>query len=203
MELIDYPEAIAEQARKSLKVSQQVQQRQAIINSLVNAVSHQVAFDPTLKNQNQRDVRKTELLNADKQYTEKLAELQALRNELNLLRIDLEYLRNKFAAVRLAVAVKLDVSAKLGDTASAETVRAHLAGMALQSVFSSVYFSLEPTLPLEVAERAVTFADALVARLDAEGTPDGNFWSQKVYSEENFGVEDPEDSQLEEIEFQE
>lgn len=203
MELIDYPQAIAEQARKVLKVFQQVQQRQSEIDSLVQAVTVQVCFDPTLKNQNQRDARKTELLAADKHYTEKLAELQAVRNELTSLKIELEYLRNKFAAVKLAAAVKLDVIAKLGDTARNETLRAHLAGMALQSVFSSVYLAQISSLPLEVAERAVTFADALVARLSAEGTASDELWSQKVYSEENFGVEDPEDSESEEIQSQE
>ena len=203
MELIDYPQAIAEQARKTLKVFQQVQQRQSEIDSLVHTVTVQVCFDPTLKNQNQRDARKTELLARDKHYTEKLAELQALRDELAVLKIDLEYLRNKFAAVKLAAAVKLDVVTKLGDTASSETLRAHLAGMALQSVFDSVYLAQRSSLPLEVAERAVTFADALVARLSAEGTASNALWSQKVYSEENFGVEEPDDSESEEIESQE
>jgi hypothetical protein len=112
MELIDYPQAINEKAHKCLEVFQQVQQQKSEIDCLVNAVFCQVAFDPTLKNQNQRDARKATILAKDRQYTEKLAKLQTLKNELVSLKIHLEYLRNKFAAVRLAAAIKLDVITK-------------------------------------------------------------------------------------------
>lgn len=187
MELIDYPQAIYEQAHKSLEVFQQVQQQQAEIDSLVNATYCQVAFDPTLKNQNQRDARKTQILNEDRHYIEKLAKLKTLRYELASLKISLEYLRNKFAAVRLASAVKLDISAKLGDTATPETLRAYLAGMALQSVFNNAYLS-QIVSPSEVADQAVTFADALVTRLEVEDITDSALWSQKVYAQQDLGV---------------
>ena len=192
MELIDYPRAINEKAHKCLEVFQQVQQQKSEIDCLVNAVFCQVAFDPTLKNQNQRDARKATILAEDRQYTEKLAKLQTLKNELVSLKIHLEYLRNKFAAVRLAAAVKLDVITKLGDTATAETLRAHLAGMALQSVFSSVCLS-QTISPLEVAEQAVTFADALVSRLEVESVGDSTLWEKKVYAQQDLEEEEFDD----------
>jgi hypothetical protein len=196
MELIDYPEAIAEQARKTLKVDQQMRQLQSEIDSLIHAVSHQVAFDPTLKNQNQRDTRKTELLTVNNQYTAKLAELDALRCERSLLKIELEYLRNKFAALRLAAAVKLDVLVKLSHTAQqSEALRSHLAGMALQSIFSTVYFAQNQSLPSEVADRAVTFADAVVARLNTEITAEDALWAKTVVAEDS-AVENPEESEF-------
>ena len=192
MELIDYPQAINEEAHKCLEVFQQVQQQKSEIDCLVNAVFCQVTFDPTLKNQNQRDARKATILAEDRQYTEKLAKLQTLKNELVSLKIHLEYLRNKFAAVRLAAAVKLDVITKLGDTATAETLRAHLAGMALQSVFSSVYLS-QTISPLEVAEQAVTFADALVSRLEVESVGNSTLWEKKVYAQQDLEEEEFDD----------
>lgn len=92
------------------------------------------------------------MLSEERQHNEKLAQLRTMKLELSFLKIGLEYLRNEFAAVRLAAAVKLDATAKLGDTATAETLRAHLAGMALQSVFSNVYLS--PGIsPSEVASK--------------------------------------------------
>lgn len=162
-----------------------MQQQKAEIDRIVEAIFVQVAFDLTLKNQNQRDARKAALLAEEQQYTEDIAKIQTLRNELASSKIGLEYLRNKFAAVRLAAAIKLDVSAKLGDTATAETLRAYLAGMALQSVFDNVYLS-QKISPVEVAEQAVTFADALVARLKVENVADSALWSQKVYVQQDL-----------------
>lgn len=112
------------------------------------------------------------------------------------MKIHLEYLRNKFAAVRLAAAIKLDVIAKLGDTATAETLRAHLAGMALQSVFSNVYLS-QGISPSEVAQQAVTFADALVARLEVESVNDSALWSQKVHAQQDVEEEFEDESNSE------
>ena len=180
MELIDYPEMIAEQTRKTLEVDRRMRQLQAEIDSSLHAVSGQVAFDPTLKNQNQRDARKTELLAANAEYTVKLAEIDAIRFERSLLKVELEYLRNKFAALKLAAVVKLDILVKLADTAQQSgALRGHLAGMALQSIFSNIYYAHNQSLPSEVAEHVVTFADAVIARLNTESTAENELWAKQ------------------------
>ncbi len=196
MELIDYPEAIAEQARKTLEVDRQMRQLQSEIDSSVHAVNSQVAFDPTLKNQNQRDARKTELLAANTEYTVKLAEIDAIRVERSLLKVELEYLRNKFSALKLAAVVKLDILVKLADTAQQSgALRGHLAGMALQSIFSNVYYARNQSLPSEVADRVVTFADAVIARLNTESTAENELWAKTVVTED-LAEENPEESEF-------
>lgn len=196
MELIDYPEAIAEQTRKTLEVDRQMRQLQSEIDSSLHAVSSQVAFDPTLKNQNQRDAQKTELLATNAEYAVKLAEIDAIRVQRSLLRLELEYLRNKFAALKLAAAVKLDILVKLGDTAKQSgALRGHLAGMALQSIFSNVYSYRDQSLPSEVADRVVTFADAVIARLNTESTAENELWAKTLVTED-LAEENPEESEF-------
>lgn len=196
MELIDYPEAIADKIRKTLEVDLQIRKLQSEIDFLVHTVNYQVFFDPTLKNQNQRDAQKTELLTTNAEYTVKLAEINAIRFERSLLKVELEYLRNKFSALKLAAVVKLDILVKLADTAQQSgALRGHLAGMALQSIFSNIYHDHNQSLPSEVADRVVTFADAVIARLNTESTTENELWAKTVVTED-LAEDNPEESEF-------
>ena len=76
MELVDYPQALAVASREFLVLDQQVKQLKKEIEQIQWDTFSLVSFDPTLKNQNQRDCRKREVLNSNSEYLDLLSKFE-------------------------------------------------------------------------------------------------------------------------------
>ena len=188
MELTDYPEAIAEAARQYLAADQQVRQLQRSLEQLKQEVDQQVVFDPTLKNQNQRDCRRAEKLNANSEYQAVLTQLETARHEREMVQIALRYRRDRFSSLKLSLLAKLEF---LSRVETKEDIRAHIAGLALQGLFSS-YINPRSNTPGDAANQIVSFVEALLVRLEAGEPITDELWAQKVTTPEFYPEESEE-----------
>lgn len=192
MELMDYPRAIADASKQLLVAEQQAGRLQKELKQLELEISGQVYFDPALKNQNQRDCCKSEMLNANTQYQALLAQVATARHERNLARIHLQFLQDQFAALKLATLAKLEFLIRVQ---SPEDIRVHLAGLGLEGLFSA-YGGVRFTTPSDAAEQILAFVQALAIKLK-EGEPmSDEMWMQKMRTPEF----EPEEAQGREFE---
>lgn len=86
MELVDYPQAIKVASQQYLSPDQQVTQLQKEAERLKLEIEQSVAFDTTLKNQNQRDCRRLQILQHHVEYQEIVAQLETARYARNSAR---------------------------------------------------------------------------------------------------------------------
>lgn len=191
MELIDYPQAILDASKEFLAYEQQVQELQQKVDKLRHVIHSEAAFDPKLKNQNQRDARINELLNTSPDYQAALAQLTTARSERYLARTELEFLRNKFSAIKLSILAKLEF---LNRIETPQDVRIQLAGMGLQGLFSN-YYTTRSTTPEEAAEKIDAFVEAVIKQLKTTDS----VWAQGIQAPE-FYHDEPEESELDDDE---
>lgn len=197
MELVNYPQAIADASREFLNADQQVRQLEKNVEQLKLSIDSQVYFDLALKNQHQRDCRRAEMLRDDASYQAALSQLEAARQERGSARIHLKYLQDQFAALKLAVVAKLEF---LSRVQTPDDIRIHLAGSGLEGLFSSRLFpvfgaqDLIPS-PSEAATQIVAFVEALVTELRKSESISDDLWGQKINAPEFLPPEseEPED----------
>lgn len=96
-----YPEAIAQLQRKLLKVDQRIRQLSESVTILMAAIERQIAFDAALKNDSQRKARRVELMESDSDYISATIALKAAQDRRESLLIELQLLRNQFSVLKL------------------------------------------------------------------------------------------------------
>lgn len=110
IKLNQYPEAIADLQRKLLKTDQRIRQLAESVAILTAAIERQIAFDVSLKNDSQRKARRVELMESDGDYISASIALKAAQDRRESLLIELQLLRNQFSVLKLdmreAIAVK-------------------------------------------------------------------------------------------------
>ncbi|MCU0549564.1 MAG: hypothetical protein MUC48_09480 [Leptolyngbya sp. Prado105] len=192
MELVNYPQAIADASREFLNADQQVRQLEKNVEQLKLSIDSQVYFDPALKNQHQRDCRRAEMLRDDASYQAALSQLEAARQERGSARIHLKYLQDQFAALKLAVLTKLEF---LSRVQTSDDIRIHLAGLGLEGLFASGLFpafGAQNLLPSEAASQIVAFVEALVTELRKSESISDELWGQKMNAPEFLPPESEE-----------
>jgi hypothetical protein len=186
MELIDYPQAIADASREFLAAEEQVRQLEKEVEQLKLTIDSQVYFDPKLKNQNQRDCCRAEILRDNAQYQAMLIQLETARRQRSSARLHLKYLQDRFAALKLSVLAKMEFLIRVQ---SPDDVRVHLAGLGLEGLFSS-YGGVRLTTPSKAADQILAFVEALTTKL-REGRPmSDEQWIQKMSTPEFLPEED-------------
>jgi septal ring factor EnvC (AmiA/AmiB activator) len=101
MKLNEYPPAIAQTAKTINALDRQIAQLRQDIAHLEGKADLIVAFETTLKNDNQRRARRFEILDADFSYQDLQLQLINLTTEKANAIAQLEYLRNQFSVARL------------------------------------------------------------------------------------------------------
>jgi len=101
MKLSQYPAAIAQAAQTLNEVDSQVAAVQLQINRLENNADKISAFEPHLKNDNQRKARRFEVLQLNLEYQQAINTMMRLSAEKANAITNLEYLRNQFSVAKL------------------------------------------------------------------------------------------------------
>jgi hypothetical protein len=102
MRLKSYPKAIAQKQQEILVQDQQIRKAQVVVDRFEAEVEKAIAFNDQLKNELQRKVTKTEMLQ-DQGYLAAIAELQGLQDQRSLLVIELQLLQNQFTLGKLDI----------------------------------------------------------------------------------------------------
>jgi hypothetical protein len=101
MKLNQYPATIAQAARKVNSVDSQIAAIELLMNRLEGHADRTAAFEPDLKNENQRKARRFDLLQTNLEYQQAVDALLHLNAEKANALIHLEYLRNQFSVAKL------------------------------------------------------------------------------------------------------
>src|SRR5918997_809347 len=103
MKLSQYPAAIAQAAQAVNELDSQLAAVQLQINRLENNADKISAFEPHLKNDNQRKARRFEVLQVNLEYQQAINTMMRLTAEKANALTHLEYLRNQFSVAKLEV----------------------------------------------------------------------------------------------------
>ncbi|MGB3208009.1 MAG: hypothetical protein WBB28_23755 [Crinalium sp.] len=103
MKLSQYPAAIAQAAQAVNELDSQLAAVQLQINRLENNADKISAFEPHLKNDNQRKARRFEVLQVSLEYQQSINTMMRLTAEKANALTHLEYLRNQFSVAKLEV----------------------------------------------------------------------------------------------------
>lgn len=120
MQLSHYPAAIAQAAQRVNELDSQIMAVQQLINRVEGNADRVVAFDPDLKNDNQRKARRFEVLLTNQEYQTALNTLIRLTAEKANALAHVEYLRNQFSVAKLEA--RLAIAQQLTDFESRELV---------------------------------------------------------------------------------
>ncbi|MFN6460808.1 MAG: hypothetical protein RMZ41_003045 [Nostoc sp. DedVER02] len=101
MQLHDYPGAIAQLQYQLLNLNQQIEKISQSINRICNQFEAQVAFDPELKNDQQRKAKKTELIRQSGDYESLSSAIAKETFKRSQVEIQLEQLKSEFSVLRL------------------------------------------------------------------------------------------------------
>ncbi|KAM3093197.1 hypothetical protein ACKFKF_29680 [Phormidesmis sp. 146-12] len=102
MKLNEYPPAIAKCQHELLKLEAQVRLHKEKIESLTAAADREIAFDGTLKNDQQRKAKRFEILTEDDTYELAMTQLGRLELDRAVHQIELELMKNTFSVLKLA-----------------------------------------------------------------------------------------------------
>ncbi|MBD1835074.1 hypothetical protein H6F74_02450 [Trichocoleus sp. FACHB-90] len=101
MKLSQYPALIAQAAQTVNEIDSQLTAAQMVVNRMEASADKSVAFEPDLKNDNQRKGRRFELLMVNLEYQHALNTVMRLTAERANAVAHLEYLRNQFSVAKL------------------------------------------------------------------------------------------------------
>jgi len=101
MQLSHYPTAIAQAAQRVNEIDSQLLAVQQVINRLEGHADRVAAFEPELKNDNQRKARRFEVLLTNQEYQKAVDTSLRLTGEKANALAHLEYLRNQFSVAKL------------------------------------------------------------------------------------------------------
>lgn len=120
LQLSHYPAAIAQAAQRVNELDSQIMAVQLLINRVEGNADRLAAFDPDLKNDNQRKARRFEVLLTNQEYQTALNTLMRLTVDKANALAHLEYLRNQFSVAKLEA--RLAIAQQLNDFESRELV---------------------------------------------------------------------------------
>ena len=103
MRLSEYPAAIAQAAQAVNSSDYRIAQLRQDLARLEGKADLIVAFEESLKNENQRKARRFEILQIDQDYQQRQNELLQLTTEKSNQLAALERLRNQFSVAKLEV----------------------------------------------------------------------------------------------------
>src|SRR5581483_6441550 len=101
LELRDYPELMAEKELALLRLDRQLSRAKSSLDSAVNEIEREIAFDENLKNDHQRRAKKHEMLTSQAWYEELTERIDLTETEVRRLTIELNLLRNQFTLEKL------------------------------------------------------------------------------------------------------
>lgn len=120
MQLSHYPAAIAQAAERVNEIDSQLMAVQHHINRHEGNADRVAAFEPDLKNDNQRKARRFEVLLTNHEYQKALDTLLRLTGDKANALAHLEYLRNQFSVAKLEA--RIAIAQQLTDFESRELV---------------------------------------------------------------------------------
>ena len=120
MQLSQYPAEIAQAAQRVNELDSQTMAVQQHINRLEGNADRLAAFEPDLKNDNQRRARRFEVLLTSQEYQKAMDTLVRLTSDKANAIAQLEYLRNLFSVAKLEA--RLAIAQQLTDFESRELV---------------------------------------------------------------------------------
>lgn len=120
MQLSHYPSAIAQAAQRVNEIDSQLMAVQQHLNRVEGNADRVVAFEPDLKNDNQRKARRFEVLLTNQEYQKVVDTSIRLTAEKGNALAHLEYLRNQFSVAKLEA--RLAIAQQLTDFESRELV---------------------------------------------------------------------------------
>lgn len=120
MKLNQYPTAIAQAAQKLNSIDSQIAAIELLINRLEGNADKISAFEPDLKNENQRKARRFEVLQTNLEYQRAIDSLIQLNAEKANAFTHLEYLRNQFSVAKLEA--RLTIAQQINDLEALELV---------------------------------------------------------------------------------
>lgn len=108
--LQEYPGAIAQLQYQLLNINQLIEKLELDVNRICNQIETQIAFDPELKNDQQRKAKKTELIRQSGDYESSYRSLAKETFKRSQVEIQLEQLKSEFSVLRL---IKREAIAKM------------------------------------------------------------------------------------------
>lgn len=120
MKLNQYPAAIAVAAQRVNELDSQIAAITQLINRLEGNADKVAAFEPDLKNENQRKSRRFEVLHTNLEYQRAVDTLIQLTAEKANAFTHLDYMRNQFSVAKLEA--RLELVQKINDFESRELV---------------------------------------------------------------------------------
>jgi hypothetical protein len=118
MNLSEYPAAIAKLQTRILSISAQVRQHRETTAFCLNAIDRAIAFNESLKNEQQRKAQRTQMMETDMDYLVSMRGQRQAEELLTKLEIDLELKRSEFAVLKLQVRERI-ANAELQHAAAA------------------------------------------------------------------------------------
>lgn len=103
MNLSEYPAAIAQLQTRILSISAQVRQHRETTAFCINAIDKAIAFNESLKNEQQRKATRHQMIETDMDYLASMRGQRQAEELLIKLEIDLELKRSEFAVLKLEV----------------------------------------------------------------------------------------------------
>lgn len=110
LELRDYPELIAEKELAVLRLERQRDRDKNSLESAINAIDREVAFDENLKNDHQRRARRHEILTSQAWHEELTERIDRTEAEIRKAVIELNLLRNQFSIEKLLLRERVALS---------------------------------------------------------------------------------------------
>ena len=120
VELNHYPTAIAQAAQRVNEIDVSQMAVQQAIHRMEGYAERVAAFEPELKNDNQRKARRLEVLLTNQEYQKAVDTAMQLTTEKANALAHLEYLRNQFSVAKLEA--RLAIAQQLTDFESRELV---------------------------------------------------------------------------------
>ena len=105
MKLSEYPIAIFNSQSALINADSAVQKARDIVAACDAEIEQAIAFDPELKNEQQRKAKRHELISEDI-YQAALMDQRRAEQERDRLRIELEFLKNQFSVAKLELRLR-------------------------------------------------------------------------------------------------
>lgn len=101
MQLNDYPQAIAKLQSQILKLDQQIRTLNESAAVFLAVIDREIAFDLDLKNDSQRKAKRMELMETNADYIEASLALKYAQDKRAEKEIELQLLKNQFSLLKL------------------------------------------------------------------------------------------------------
>jgi polyribonucleotide nucleotidyltransferase len=101
MNLTEYPGTIAKLQTRILAAAAQMRQHKESVSFCLNAIDRAIAFDESLKNEQQRKAKRSLMIETDMDYLASVRGQRQAEELLTKLEIELEQRRSEFSILKL------------------------------------------------------------------------------------------------------